>query len=164
MESNIYGFDRHYTITEYGDVYSYSKYDRKLMRQSTTGKGYKSVCLKRHGRNVVKLVHRLVAMAYVVGYKNGLQVNHKDGVKANNLYTNLEWVTPKENSLHSRRIGLYDNKGRKHSMAKLNELNVMNIRAVAETGAMNYVELGRAYGVNKTCIRKIVEYETWRYI
>ena len=163
MESNIYGFDRHYTVTEYGDVYSYSKYDKKLMKQSVTDSGYKSVCFKRHGKNVGKLVHRLVAMAFVVGYKEGLQVNHKDGVKVNNTYTNLEWVTAKENSEHSRRTGLYCNSGAKHSMHKLTEDQVKGIKKMISNGEKQ-CHIARLAGVNKTCIGKIARGETWRHI
>lgn len=51
-------------------------------------------------------IHRLVAKYFVNGYEKGLVVNHKDGNKLNNVYTNLEWVTPSENNLHAFRIGL----------------------------------------------------------
>lgn len=65
------------------------------------------------------LVHRVVALAFVNNPDpiNKKFVNHKDGNKKNNHYSNLEWVTKKENELHSVRIlgnkrnikGLQDN-------------------------------------------------------
>lgn len=45
-------------------------------------------------------VHRLVAMVFVPGYGDDLEVNHKDLDKSNNTYTNLEWVTKSENHKH----------------------------------------------------------------
>lgn len=164
MESNIYGFDKQYTITPDGDVFAISKYDKKQIYPSITTRGYYSVSFRRHGKTVGKLVHRLVAMAFVPGYKVGKQINHKNGMKLDNRAENLEWVTPKENSHHSRVTGLYDNRGRKHSMSKLTEADVIAIRATANIGIPNYVTIGKAYGVNKTCIRKIVTRETWRHI
>lgn len=44
-----------------------------------------------------KGVHQLVAQAFVPGWFDGAVVNHKDANKLNNYYTNLEWITQKEN-------------------------------------------------------------------
>lgn len=54
------------------------------------------------GRNNVKLVHRLVAAAFLPG-DHSLQVNHRDGNRKNNTVENLQWVTCTENHLHSYR-------------------------------------------------------------
>lgn len=47
-------------------------------------------------------IHRLIAWAFVDGYKEELVVNHKDEDKLNNKPNNLEWVTPKENSNYKK--------------------------------------------------------------
>lgn len=52
-------------------------------------------CIKYHGKHY--LIHRLVAEKYCEGYAPHLDVNHKDGNRLNNNYTNLEWCTRKEN-------------------------------------------------------------------
>jgi len=51
-------------------------------------------------------LHRAVAETFIPNPNNLPCVNHIDGVKANNLDTNLEWCTYKENSMHAVRIGL----------------------------------------------------------
>ena len=48
--------------------------------------------------------HKQVALAFCPGWKEGLQVNHKDGNKHNNRATNLEWVTASENVRHDRYV------------------------------------------------------------
>lgn len=53
-----------------------------------------------------KFVHRLVAEAFLGAPPTSqhCQVNHKDGAKANNCVTNLEYVTPSQNAIHSLSI------------------------------------------------------------
>ena len=48
------------------------------------------------------IVHRLIAEAWLYNYNPNIkqQVNHKDGNKLNNILSNLEWVTAKENMDH----------------------------------------------------------------
>lgn len=48
-------------------------------------------------------VHRAVAKAFVPGYFEGAQVNHKDENRQNNRWDNLEWVTPMENANYGSR-------------------------------------------------------------
>ena len=50
-------------------------------------------------------VHRLVAKAFIPRTKNRDIVNHIDGNRTNNRIENLEWVTPKENVIHSSKFG-----------------------------------------------------------
>lgn len=61
--------------------------------------GYLQV--KIHGKKYS--VHRMIAFAFCNGYVDGLHVNHKNGVRADNRAENLEWVTPSENVLHGFR-------------------------------------------------------------
>lgn len=67
------------------------------------------------GNAVSRMLHVLVARAFVkvpdehlVLRSTEVVVNHKDGKKANNSPSNLEWCTYSENSLHAYRTGLRD--------------------------------------------------------
>lgn len=69
----------------------------KVLKPFKLNSGYLCIDLYKNKTKHKFLVHRLVAKYFVKGYSDGLQVHHKDHNKLNNIATNLEWVTPKEN-------------------------------------------------------------------
>ena len=75
----------------------------KILKQNLNKEGYYTyvTSLGKRGTHKAIKIHKAVALMFVDGYKDGLIINHKDGNKKNNLYTNLEWVTAKENTAHS---------------------------------------------------------------
>lgn len=92
-----------YAVSDCGRVLNIRR-DYLLTPVSRVYDGYLQVCLGRDGRN--KLVHRLVAQAFITPDLLNLEVNHLDGNKRNNAVNNLEVVTPSENVMHSYAIGL----------------------------------------------------------
>lgn len=68
--------------------------------------GYISVGLWKDGKCSQRMLHRLVAEAFIPNPDNLPFVNHIDGNKRNNCVENLEWVTAKENAQHAIRTGL----------------------------------------------------------
>ena len=93
-----------YSINEYGKVFN-SKTQRWLKANPCTI-GYMRISLTNdYGKRKSLSVHRTVATLYVKG-KNEIdnEVNHIDGDKNNNHYSNLEWCDRKYNMRHSRRV------------------------------------------------------------
>ena len=96
---DVPSFEGMYLISEYGAVVSIRR--GKVMAQRVTKNGYSRVSLSVSGVEKHFLAHRLVAMAFVDGYSEELEVNHVDGNKLNNHYSNLEWVTRAKNTEHA---------------------------------------------------------------
>ncbi len=71
-----------------------------------TSDGYYQVGLYKSGKCYYKSIARLVAQAFILNLGNKSEINHKDGIKANNNKSNLEWVTHQENIRHAFRMGL----------------------------------------------------------
>lgn len=94
----------HYYITEDGNVFN-SRRNRNMCTWKDN-LGYIQVNLYKDGGKKYVRVHRLVAQAFVPNPLNKPFVNHIDGDKTNNHYTNLEWVDNRENVQH-----YYDNGG-----------------------------------------------------
>jgi hypothetical protein len=64
---------------------------------------------KKHGKRTNFTIHLLVAQGFLEeqAYRvEGKTINHKDGDKYNNHYTNLEWITIGENIRHAHKEGL----------------------------------------------------------
>lgn len=97
-----------YFISNDGEVKSIVA--NKNLATQVQNSGYKLVHLHHHGQRKAHLVHRLVAIAFIPNPDNKPLVNHKDGNKLNNHYSNLEWVTLIENMQHAQVTGLMDNK------------------------------------------------------
>jgi hypothetical protein len=108
----IEGFEN-YEIDVYGNIFRKASLVTRLDRRGKRKlikhrekKGYMVVGLYAGAAQRFIAVHRLVAIAFVPNHKNKPQVNHKDGNKTNNHFSNLEWVTPKENTVHAHANGL----------------------------------------------------------
>lgn len=80
----------------------------KIIKPWKTEKGYLKYYLSINRSKISVFCHKLVAMAFIGPRPNGLQINHKDGNKLNNHFSNLEYVTPLENHIHSAKLGLHN--------------------------------------------------------
>lgn len=90
----------------------------KPLKPSLNQHGYQIINLMIDGRRVGMSVHSAVARTFLDGYRPGLQVNHKDGNKTNNVVTNLEWMTQLENTRYTYEVLGYDCSGANNCMAK----------------------------------------------
>jgi hypothetical protein len=137
----IVGFPEYFVSPE-GDVYSTSRNRFLKLQPGTKAHGYRFVGLRSESGIKYKMVHRLVAEAFIPNPLELPAVNHLDCNKNHNSATNLEWTTPTENSKHALRNGRVP-LGEKRSHSKLTNDQVIEIRSSNESCKV----AGRRYGV-----------------
>ena len=104
---NIKGYDGLYMVSNCGRVKTLHKNDsyphdkNGILKNNVSGNGYYMVALCKNGKVKRVSVHRLVAMAFIPNPNNLPVVNHKDENRKNNHVSNLEWVTQRQNLMHS---------------------------------------------------------------
>lgn len=92
---------QHHYISDEGKVYSDYSGELKEIKQYSDSKGkYQLITISENGVRHKYLVHRLVALAFIPNPDNLPEVNHKDYNTKNNLLSNLEWCTTKDNIKH----------------------------------------------------------------
>jgi hypothetical protein len=143
----------------------------KRLKETMTQWKYLHVQIRWEGRNRGKLVHVLIAQAFL-GEKNGLVCNHLDGNRINNRIDNLEYCTQSENVLHAFRLGLKNPaRGERIWKAALTADVIPQIRKeVAElrkNGRAPYRSmdiLAKKYGVTPSALDHIAKGECWRHV
>lgn len=119
---DIIGYEGLYLISNFGNIKSteriilypnscYNKTNKGVIRKEkllkpSDKKRYLSVTLSKDKIKIYPLIHRLVAIHFIDNPNNLPCVNHIDGNKHNNIYTNLEWCSHSDNTQHAIKNGL----------------------------------------------------------
>jgi len=174
----IEGYNGYYEVSNTGFIRSVDRI--QVMKNGHTRKktsvmrktglnyvgGYKHTSLSRDGVHINVYIHRIVAQHFVSNPDNKPEVNHKDGNKLNNHYTNLEWVTPRENQIHAHLNGLKPNTrfGETAGQSKLKEKDVLEIIDLLANTQISQKEIARRYNIHYTAIVNINGGHHWKHI
>lgn len=141
------------------------------LKQRITKNGYARIVVYVRGKHTSLLVHRLVADMFVYNVNvNQNVVNHLDGNKLNNHYTNLEWCSRSENMIHAYKTGLMPSqKGTNHSgvsgelngRCKLSKYQVDEIRKIYSSGYPRGLKPWLKYNISKSMFRNIIRGNNW---
>lgn len=124
LYKDIPGYEGFYQVSNLGSIRSISrlvnskegqrKYRKegRVLKQHKTPSGYLRVELSTNGKAKKHPAHRLVAITFIPNPEDKPQVNHKDGIKTNNMVDNLEWATPSEQMQHAYNKNLIKHKSK----------------------------------------------------
>jgi hypothetical protein len=179
----LVGMEQWKPITGTGDAYFISNMGRimctnwkgtgrkEIMKPAVDAKGYYRTMIKyADGKYRTIKVHRIVATEWIDNPMGKPQVNHINFDRTDNRACNLEWTTPRENSMHSYSAGRISKpictnfvKGSRIGTSKLNEEQVLEIRAKFKPRIYTREMLAKEYGVAASTIKDVI-LRRWRHV
>ena len=179
---DIKGYEGYYQISNMGRVKSVARnihggrfncdrwFPEKILKLGLRPNGYLKVCLNKNNDRRDFSIHRLVANAFIENTDNLPQVNHRNGIKTDNIPDNMEWCTQSQNMLHAYSIGLQKPnysprphlRGENNPSSKLTNEIATTIRKRYADEKITYNKLGEIYDVHKKTIAYIIRNK--RYI
>lgn len=160
---SVVGYEGLYEVSNLGNIKSLKKKNvtsNKILKLSLNKYGYSCTCFIKNKKMKNFLAHRVVAQAFIPNPINKATVNHKNGIKTDNVVTNLEWCTMEENRKHAIDTGLIDIKKGYFSNKKLTEKDIIDIR----TSTLRQTDLARKYNVGRSNICLILQRKSWKSI
>jgi hypothetical protein len=163
---NIDGF-KNYQVSNFGNIRSifasgnnWSKKRIKAIKPRIgNNSGYYAINLRKNSKRITIRVHRLVANAFITNSENKPQVNHKNGIKTDNMVCNLEWVTASENIKHAWDIGLISVKRKRPT--RLTYEKALEIREVRNTAGHSIKKISELFGISCASVFNIIHDKTW---
>lgn len=102
---DIKGYENIYKISDHARVKRVDSSEEHFIKtQINQRNNYCYVYLSKGGKVKGYRIHRLVAEHFIDKPIGKNHVNHIDGDKTNNMYSNLEWTTPSSNQIHRYRV------------------------------------------------------------
>ncbi len=134
-----------------------------IQAPSITNNGYIRATMSHNGIRYKELMHRLVAKYFIENPNNLPQVNHKNGNKHDNDVNNLEWVTVRENIIHS-----FDNNLNyscdKCTLAKTSDKQIHQVCKLLEENKLTVDEIVSLTNTTRRIVKHVLRHESWNQI
>lgn len=156
----VVGREKFYSVSSGGRIrseYDTIRHPARILEGYIDKAGYVRLGLHKPIPRTVFL-HHVIMDAFVGARPNGMEVNHKNGVKADNRPSNLEYVTPGDNQRHAYRTGLRKEPastvGFDSPNTKLSDIQMRAICLLREAG-MLCKEIAQVFDCNESHISGI---------
>ncbi|MBA3689507.1 MAG: HNH endonuclease [Chloroflexi bacterium] len=124
----------------------------------TRNNGY--IQVSNRSRGMTRRAHRMVWESVHGPIPDGLEINHKNGVRADNRIENLELVTSTGNKQHAYRTGLAKAAGERNGRARLTEAQVSEIKEQRRRGERR-ASIAESFGISKAHVTQISSGQRW---
>jgi hypothetical protein len=180
---DIPGYQGLYQVSNNGEVKSLKKevktksnslrtVSERILKTAVNQHGYVVINLYKEGVSKNWRVHRLVALVFCSNPNDLNVVNHIDGNKLNNHYSNLEWCTHSDNVKHAYSLGLMSAtrnrlgfKGKLHKDSKPVIQSTLCNKFVKEHESINMTKEDgyTPQNVHKCCIGKLKTHQGYKW-
>lgn len=154
----VFRMERWYEVSSIGRV---KRIETGRILAISKGKGgHPQLVLSVEANRINTYVHVLVAEAFIGPRPLGMEVDHKDDDRMNCKSDNLQYLTPKQNSI---KAGL-KRRGQPSGRVILTKDQVLEIRKIHGTPEFSRRVLAERFGVSRTCIDLVVTRKSWKLI
>lgn len=122
----------------------------RVLKQQCNRDNYLFVNFRLNGKQVNRLVHRIIAEAFIPNPDNLPQVNHKDCNRKNNNVLNLEWCDNSYNVRYREKYGVSQTETLGHPVYVINLKTQESLRFESQS------EAGRELGVRQGDISAVL--------
>jgi hypothetical protein len=139
---------------------------KRVRAELANGGGYLQVRVMRDGKRAYAAAHRLVWLHFNGPIPQGMTVNHKHGLKADNRPGELELATYSEQRHHAiQSLGARhaDVRGMKHPKTDLTDSDVLTMRKLRAGGEM-VKRIAARYKMKPRAVSAIVCRRTWTHL
>lgn len=131
-------------------------------RGNVDSSGYLQLEVRVDSHRYTFFVHEIIAV-YGGLVPVDITIDHIDGDKTNNKFSNLQLLSHEEN-ISKRHKGKGGYKGSEHPQSKLTENDVREIREMLKDETVDKKDIAKKYNVSCCTINDIVKRRTWTHI
>lgn len=155
-----------YMVSPEGNFLSinYKGSGKSKVLKTGNSRGYSTITLYKNKTPLTIRAHKIVATIFCIKDAKHTEVNHKNGDKKNNHFSNLEWVTSSENQIHAYKVlKIKSVRGEKHGISKLTDKDVYSIIDMINN-KIKYPIIAKKFKISTATVCNIKKGIVWKHL